>query len=153
MLDFGRGMDVFGKVKYIHETDKRLNDAKYLPYQDGDCPGGGVACAGNKRFYGEAADGTQNSTADLYGNPGLVIAGRHRAGYQWKPFDNISDDDRELNYVSANLGAGLPAHRRPVHVASATPSSWRTCRTATRPSSPTTCTRWCRASTTRTCCR
>ncbi|HEX5752780.1 MAG TPA: hypothetical protein VFZ09_41630 [Archangium sp.] len=103
VLDLGRGVDVFGKVKYIHDTDKRLNDKKYLPYQDGDCPGGGVACAGNKRYYGTDASGKQLSTADLYGNPSLVADG---SGYQFKPFDDISDDDRVLNYTSFNLGAG-----------------------------------------------
>jgi hypothetical protein len=105
VLDFGRGIDVFGKVKYIHDTDKRLNDAKYLPYQDGDCPGGGVACAGNRRFYGEDSTGAQLSTADFYGNPGLVTRDGV-SGYQFKPFDDISDDDRILNYTSFNLGAG-----------------------------------------------
>jgi hypothetical protein len=97
---------VFGKVKYIHDNDKRLNDKKYLPYQDGDCPGGGVACAGDKRYYGTDANGKQLSTADtLYGNPGLVTRDGV-TGYQWKPFDDISDDDRVLNYTSFNLGAG-----------------------------------------------
>jgi len=105
VLDFGRGIDVFGKVKYIHDTDKRLNDKKYLPYQDGDCPGGGAACAGNKRYYGEDSTGAQLSTADFYGNPNVVTRDGV-SGYQFKPFDDISDDDRILNYTSFNLGAG-----------------------------------------------
>ncbi|KFA87286.1 hypothetical protein [Archangium violaceum] len=106
VLDLGRGIDVFGKVKYIHDNDKRLNDSKYLPYQDGDCPGGGVACAGNKRFYGTDANGNPLSTADtLYRNPGTITQDGV-TGYQWKPFDDISDDDRVLNYTSFNLGAG-----------------------------------------------
>ncbi|MFY0528242.1 hypothetical protein ACN28I_35485 [Archangium gephyra] len=105
VLDFGRGIDVFGKVKYIHDTDKRLNDKKYLPYQDGDCPGGDVACAGNRRNYGTDANGNPLSTADFYGNPGLVTRDGV-SGYQFKPFDDISDDDRVLNYTSFNLGAG-----------------------------------------------
>lgn len=100
VLDIGRGLDLFGKVKYIHDTDKRLNDKKYLPYQDGDCPGGGAACANNKRYYNEA---DQLSTADYYSNPGVVPGG---AGYQFKPFDDIADDDRVLNYTSFNLGTG-----------------------------------------------
>ena len=106
VLDFGRGIDVFGKVKYIHDTDKRLNDKKYLPYQDGDCAGGTTACANNKRYYYDDGNGTQHSTADLYGNPGLVMRDGAAVGYQWKPFDDISDDDRVLNYTSFNLGAG-----------------------------------------------
>lgn len=102
VLDIGRGVDVFGKFKYIHDNDKRLNDKKYLPYQDGDCPGGGAACAGNKRFYD--ADG-KLSTADYYGNPGLTTVDG-QTGYQFKPFDNIADDDRTLDYTSFNLGTG-----------------------------------------------
>ncbi|AKJ07787.1 hypothetical protein ATI61_107236 [Archangium gephyra] len=106
VLDLGRGLDVFGKVKYIHDNDKRLNDKKYLPYQDGDCPGGGVACANNRRVYGTDANGnTFSSGDDLYKNPGLVTQG-DVTGYQWKPFDDISDDDRVLNYTSFNLGTG-----------------------------------------------
>ncbi|WNG61424.1 hypothetical protein F0U59_46980 [Archangium gephyra] len=106
VLDLGRGVDVFGKVKYIHDNDKRLNNSKYLPYQDGDCPGGGVDCANVKRFYGTDANGNQLSTADtLYRNPGTVIQDGVE-GYQWKPFDDISDDDRVLNYTSFNIGTG-----------------------------------------------
>ncbi len=100
VLDVGNGIDVFGKFKYIHENDKRINDEKYLPYEAGDCPGGGVACAGNKRFY---SDG--NSTGDYFGNPDVITVG-DQTGYKWKPFDNIADDDRELNYTSINIGAG-----------------------------------------------
>ncbi|WP_375768247.1 hypothetical protein NR798_42285 [Archangium gephyra] len=105
VLDLGRGIDVFGKFKYIHDSDKRLNDKKYLPYQDGDCPGGGVACAGVKRNYGTDANGNPLSTADFYGNPDLVTR-EGVTGYKFKPFDDISDDDRVLNYSSFNLGAG-----------------------------------------------
>jgi hypothetical protein len=106
VVDLGRGLDVFGKVKYIHDNDKRLNDKKYLPYQDGDCPGGGVACASEKRYYYENGD-TRLSTADtdFFKNPGLVTRD-DVTGYQFKPFDDISDDDRVLNYTSFNLGAG-----------------------------------------------
>ena len=101
VLDIGKGVDVFGKVKYIHETDKRLNNKKYLPYQDGDCPtdGSGV-CAGNKRYYD--AEG-KYSTADYYSNPALVAGGE---GFAFKPFNDIADDDRMLNYTSFNLGTG-----------------------------------------------
>ena len=96
----GSGLEVFGKVKYISEQDKRLNDPKYLPYGSGDCPGGGLPCAGNKNYY----SGT-NTTADIYGNPGLVTV-NGQTGYQWKPFDHISDDDRDLSYLMFNVGAG-----------------------------------------------
>jgi hypothetical protein len=101
VVDFGRGVDVFGKVKYIHDTDKRLNDKKYLPFQDGDCSSG--TCLNNKRYYNEDK---QLSTADYYGNPGDPITVGDQTGYKFKPFDDISDDDRVLNYASFNLGAG-----------------------------------------------
>ncbi|HZF09241.1 MAG TPA: hypothetical protein VFE33_10675 [Thermoanaerobaculia bacterium] len=96
----GKGIDVFGKIKYIKEKDNRLNDARFLPYKAGDCPGGGTACAGNKNFYS-----TGNTTADIYGNP-PVITVNGITGYQWKPFDSLSDDDRDLKYSMAQLGAG-----------------------------------------------
>jgi hypothetical protein len=102
VLDFGRGVDLFGKFKYIHETDKRLNNARYLPFQEGDCAADGTGCAGNKRFYDE---GGQFSTGDYFSNPSVINVDGV-SGYKWKPFDNIADDDRELNYTSFNLGAG-----------------------------------------------
>jgi hypothetical protein len=96
----GKGIDVFGKVKYIKDKDNRLNDPRFLPYKAGDCPGGGVACANNKNFYSSG-----NTTADIYGNP-PVITVNGVTGYQWKPFDSLSDDDRDLKYSMAQLGAG-----------------------------------------------
>lgn len=104
VVDAGKGIDLYGKIKFIDETDKRMNDARYLPYVAGDCPGGGVACAGNRNFYFD--DGVnQFSTADLYGNPGLITVGTD-TGYQWKPFDDLSDDDKELDYKMFQIGAG-----------------------------------------------
>lgn len=105
VLDFGRGIDVFGKVKYIHENDKRLNDKKYLPYQDGDCSATTGRCNNVKRYYNEEK---QLSTADtdFFKNPGEPITVNGQTGFQWKPFDDIADDDRVLNYTSFNLGAG-----------------------------------------------
>ena len=100
LLNVGKGVDVFGKIKYIDETDKRMNDARFLPYQPGDCPGGGVACHNNAHNYSPG-----HSTADLYGNP-PVITVNGVTGYQWKPFDSLSDDDRDLNYKLFQLGAG-----------------------------------------------
>ncbi|MEP7009059.1 MAG: hypothetical protein ABJC13_01925 [Acidobacteriota bacterium] len=100
LWDIGKGVDVFGKIKLIDETDKRLNDARFLPYQAGSCPGGGQACADNKRFYSAG-----NSTADIYGNP-PVITVNGVIGYQWKPFDSLSDDDRDLSYKLLQIGAG-----------------------------------------------
>ena len=100
VLDYKKGIDLFANAKYIKETDNRLNDPRYLPYAAGDCPGGGVGCAGTRNNYFGA-----NSTADVYGNPGLVTAGGV-TGYQWKPFNSVSDDDRNLNYLSLTGGAG-----------------------------------------------
>ncbi len=101
VADVGKGIDLFGKLKFIKETDKRMNDASFLPYQAGDCPGGGVACKNNVNAY----NGNGNSSAAIYGNP-PVITVNGVTGYQWKPFDSLSDDDRDLNYKTYQLGAG-----------------------------------------------
>jgi hypothetical protein len=100
LLDVAKGVDLFGKVKWIDETDKRLDDPRFLPYRPGDCPGGGVACTGNVNEYSPG-----NSTAAIYGNP-PVITVNGVTGYQWKPFDSLSDDDRNLDYTLYQLGAG-----------------------------------------------
>jgi hypothetical protein len=96
----GKGLDLSAKAKVIDETDDRMNSAKYLPYVAGDCPGGGVACGNVQNFY----SGT-NTTSDVYGNPGVITVGS-QTGYQWKPFDSLSDDDRDLAYTMLGLGAG-----------------------------------------------
>jgi hypothetical protein len=108
LLDVGKGVDVFGKLKWIDETDDRLDDPRFLPFQPGDCPGGGVACANNARAYGTRIENGQtvpNTTADIYFNP-PVITVNGVTGYQWAPFDDIGDDDRELDYQMFQLGAG-----------------------------------------------
>lgn len=97
-VDVGSGLELFGKIKRIDETDDRMTDPRFLPYQPGDCPGGGVACAGDRRFYSNG-----NSTADLYGNP-PVITVDGVTGYQWAPFDDVTDDDREMDYLMFQLG-------------------------------------------------
>jgi hypothetical protein len=99
-INVGKGVDVWGKLKTIQETDKRLDDARFLPYQAGDCPGNGIACANRVREYSPG-----NSTAAMFGNPGVVTVGGV-TGYQFAPFDDISDDDRDLDYTMAQLGAG-----------------------------------------------
>jgi len=101
LVDVGKGLELFGKYKFIDETDDRMTDARYLPYQAGDCPGGGVACSNQTRAYNSAG----NSTADLYGNP-PVITVDGVTGYQWKPFDSLADDDRDMDYKMIQLGAG-----------------------------------------------
>ncbi len=100
VFDVGKGIDLFWKVKWIGETDKRMNKEEYLPYLPGDCPGNGVACAGNKRLYNGV-----HSTADFYGNPSVITVDGV-TGYQWKPFDSLSDDDRDLTYYLVSLGFG-----------------------------------------------
>ncbi|HYI12581.1 MAG TPA: hypothetical protein VEK57_26255 [Thermoanaerobaculia bacterium] len=99
-LNVGKGVDLFGKIKMIKEEDLRLNDAAFLPYAAGDCPGGGVACANNQRFYSPG-----NSTSAIYGNPGVITV-NGVTGYQWAPFDDVSDDDRDLDYKMIQVGAG-----------------------------------------------
>lgn len=101
VLDVGKGVDVFGKVKVISETNKRLDDARYLPYRPGDCPTTGTLGCRNvvNNYYGA------NNTAGQYYNPGVITV-NGVTGYQWKPFDDISDDDRDLSYWMFNLGAG-----------------------------------------------
>lgn len=100
VVDAGKGIDLFWKAKLIDEVDKRMTDADFLPYQAGDCPGDGQPCANNRSFYSPG-----NSTADLYANP-PVITVDGVTGYQWKPFDSLSDDDRDLNYYLLQVGAG-----------------------------------------------
>jgi len=80
------GIDLFGKAKYIRETDKRMDDARFLPYE---------ADGVTEREYSPG-----NSTADIFGNPPDLLTP------QWKPFTSLADDDRELDYFSFNVGAG-----------------------------------------------
>lgn len=98
---FTNGIEIFGKYKHISDKDNRLDSAQFLPYQPGDCPGGGVACANNRNFYSNG-----NSTADIYGNPPVIVGAGGAIGYQWKPFDSITDDDRDLSYNMFNIGIG-----------------------------------------------
>ena len=102
VIEAGKGIDVFGKLKFISETDKRMNDAKYLPYKAGDCATSGtLGCKGEKNFYS-----TGNSTGDYFNNPGVITGANGQQGYQWKPFNDLSDDDRDLSYFMMQLGAG-----------------------------------------------
>ncbi|MEM9555532.1 MAG: hypothetical protein AAGC60_14845 [Acidobacteriota bacterium] len=104
-VDVGNGLELFGKIKLIDETDERMNDSRFLPYQPGDCPGGGVDCAGNRNFYFD--DGSdQFSTADLYSNPPVITNALGETGYQWAPFDSLDDDDRDMDYRLIQFGGG-----------------------------------------------
>jgi len=97
-FNIGRGVDLFGKFKTIQEEDLRLNDARFLPYVPGDCGGG--SCTGRVNFYSAG-----NSTSSIYGNPTVVTVGG-TTGYQWKPFSDIADDDRDLDYRLIQFGVG-----------------------------------------------
>ncbi len=97
-VDVGNGLEVFGKIKFIDETDKRMTDARFLPFVPGDCPGGGLEC-------GNVPNPNNSGTNDLYGNP-PVITVDGVTGYQWKPFDNVADDDRDMDYTMYQLGFG-----------------------------------------------
>ena len=87
------------------QVDRRDGQAAQRPAvpalcQGGDCAANGGGCANNQNFYSPG-----NTTADIYGNP-PVITVNGVTGYQWKPFDSISDDDRDMSYVLYQLGAG-----------------------------------------------
>ena len=84
-LDALGGFDLLGKVKYIYETDKRMNDGNFLPYN----------ADGTRHLYNGV-----NSTADLFGDPGDL------ANPQWRPFRSLSDDDRKMKYWAFNAGVG-----------------------------------------------
>jgi hypothetical protein len=81
-LDVGNGLDLFGKFKMIDETDKRMNEERFLP------TGENVA-----------------NTASIYSAPSeITVDGQ--TGWQWKPFDSLDDDDRDLDYKLFQVGAG-----------------------------------------------
>lgn len=99
---FSNGVEVIGKYKHISDKDNRMNDPLFLPFQPGDCPGNGLPCNNVRNFYNPALG---FSSADLYGNP-PVITVNGVTGYQWKPFDSLGDDDRDMSYNMVNIGLG-----------------------------------------------
>jgi hypothetical protein len=99
--NIGKGVDFYGKLKFIQETDDRIDDAQFLPFQAGDCPGGGAACTNNRNIYA----GTF-STGDFFSNPPVITGANGQVGYQWAPFDSLDDDDRDMDYRMIQLGAG-----------------------------------------------
>jgi hypothetical protein len=74
VLNFGKGMDLFWKVKHIDETDDRLTDPALIPLAVGA----------------------------IYGPP--------PAPGQFGVFDDVSDDDRDLDYWLYSVGAGYQLH-------------------------------------------
>jgi hypothetical protein len=105
-FDVGNGLELFGKLKWIDETDDRMTDPRFLPYEPGDCPtSGALGCANVERVYGFDADGNPLSVAALYGNPSVITNAQGETGYQWKPFDSVRDDDKDLDYFMFVIGA------------------------------------------------
>jgi hypothetical protein len=104
VIDAGKGVDLFWKVKGINETDKRINDAKYLPYQAGNCPGNGQPCQGHINYF-SPGNSTASGAGGYIPEPDVLTV-NGVVGYRFKPFDSISDDDRDLNYYTFQLGAG-----------------------------------------------
>lgn len=90
LLDVGKGVELFGKVKWIDEQDERMNDARFLPYN----------ADGSARFYSPG-----NSSSSVYFAPPTITV-NGVTGPQWKPFDSLSDDDRDMDYQLIQLGAG-----------------------------------------------
>ena len=78
-VDMAGGFDLRGKFKYIDDEDLRLNDDFYRPYN---------------------TDGSVNNanTAAYYTNPGTPG--------QWKSFDNLGDDDKQMDYRMFGVGVG-----------------------------------------------
>lgn len=107
---FANGLEVWGKYKRIDETDDRMTDPRFLPFAEVDCPGGGVPCTGVRNNYGTDLNGNPLSTADFYGNPPVITGANGELGYQWKPFDSVTDDDRDLEYNVIHFGAGKQIH-------------------------------------------
>jgi hypothetical protein len=110
LLDMGRGVDLWGKIKLIDETDKRMNNARFLPFLPGDCPGGGAPCANHAQYFGTHPDPTTGApvphgSSSIYGNP-PVITVNGVTGYQWKPFDSLADDDEDMSYKMLQIGGG-----------------------------------------------
>jgi|GEM_PF-532172 len=100
---FLSGLQVWGKYKHIGETDNRMNEARFLPYVNGQ-----------KNFYGTDAAGNPLSTADFYGDPPVItvtyLDGTTATGTQWKPWDSLADDDRDLKYNVMAFGVGKQLH-------------------------------------------
>jgi hypothetical protein len=86
----GKGVELFGKVKMIDEQDDRMTDPRFLPYN----------ADGSVRFYSPG-----NSSSSVYFAPPIITV-NGVTGPQWKPFTDVSDDDRDMDYKMFQLGAG-----------------------------------------------
>jgi hypothetical protein len=90
LLDVGKGVELFGKVKMIDEQDDRMTDTRFLPYN----------ADGSVRNYSPG-----NSSSSVYFAPPTITV-NGVTGFQWKPFNSLSDDDRDMDYKLYQLGAG-----------------------------------------------
>ncbi len=90
LLDVGKGVEIFGKVKMIDEQDDRMTDPRFLPYN----------ADGSVRFYSPG-----NSSSSVYFAPPTITV-NGVTGFQWKPFNSLADDDRDMDYKMYQLGAG-----------------------------------------------
>lgn len=93
---FTSGVQIWGKYKHIDETDKRMNDPRFLPFNPD----------GTKHEYAPGL-----STGDFYGNPPTITGANGQSGYQWKPFDSLGDDDKDLKYNMFDFGIGKQLHQ------------------------------------------
>jgi hypothetical protein len=97
-------LQVWGKFKHIDETDDRMNDPNFLPFNPD----------GTKHIYGTDATGAPLSTGDFYTNPPVItvnyLDGSTASGFQWKPFDSLADDNRDLSYNTFQFGVGKQLH-------------------------------------------
>ena len=90
LLNVGTGLEIFGKVKWIDEQDDRMNDPRFLPYN----------ADGTVRFYSPG-----NTSSSIFSAPPTITV-NGVTGPQWKPFDSLSDDDRDMDYQLLQLGTG-----------------------------------------------
>lgn len=101
---FLSGMQIWGKYKHIDQTDGRMTDPNFLPFNPD----------GSKHFYGTDANGNPLSTGDYYSNPPVItvnyLDGTTAIGNQWKPFDSLADDNRDLSYNTYQFGIGKQIH-------------------------------------------
>jgi hypothetical protein len=101
---FLSGLQIWGKYKHVGETDNRMTDPRFLPFVNGQ-----------KNIYGHDAAGNALSTGDFYSNPPVItvtyLDGSTATGNQWKPFDSLADDDRDLKYNVIAFGVGKQLHQ------------------------------------------
>ncbi len=102
---FLSGLQIWGKYKRISETDDRMTDPRFLPFN----------ADGTKHIYGTDASGNPLSTGDFYSNPPVIsvtyLDGTTATGNQWKTFDSLGDDDRDLKYNMIMFGIGKQLHQ------------------------------------------